>query len=63
VLALLLGLAVKLKEVAALKGAAGVVGRAALPLPIAAQAKNVVGGFQKLANHPFIKGRPKPATS
>jgi hypothetical protein len=51
-----------LKEVSMLKGAAGVVGRAALPLAIGAQAKNVVGGFQKLANHPFIKGRPKPAT-
>jgi hypothetical protein len=51
-----------LKEASMLKGAAGVVGRAALPLAIGAQAKNVVGGFQKLANHPFIKGRPKPAT-
>ena len=51
-----------LKEASMLKGAAGVVGRAALPLAIGAQAKDVVGGFQKLANHPFIKGRPKPAT-
>jgi len=50
------------KEAAALKGAAGLVGKAALPVAIAAQAKDVVGGFQKLANHPFIKGRPKPAT-
>lgn len=37
-------------------------GRVALPVAIAAQAKNVVGGFQELANHPFIKGRPKPVT-
>jgi hypothetical protein len=50
------------KEAAALKGAAGLVGKAALPVAIAAQAKDVVGGFQKLANHPFIKGRPKPTT-
>jgi hypothetical protein len=50
------------KEAAALKGAAGLVGRAALPVAIAAQAKDVVGGFQRLANSPFLKGRPKPAT-
>ena len=35
--------------------------RLLLPVAIANQAKNVVGGFQKLANHPFLKGRPKPA--
>jgi hypothetical protein len=29
---------------------------------IAAQVKDVVGGFQKLGNSPFIKGRPKPTT-
>jgi hypothetical protein len=51
-----------LKEASKLKGAAGVLGRAALPLAIGAQAKDVVGGFQRLANSPFIKGRPKPAT-
>ena len=34
--------------------------RLLLPVAIANQAKNVVGGFQKLANHPFLKGRPKP---
>ena len=50
-----------LKEASMLKGAAGVVGRAALPLAIGAQAKDVVGGFQKLANHPFLKGKDKPA--
>ena len=50
-----------LKEASMLKGAAGVVGRAALPLAIGAQAKDVVGGFQKLANHPFLKGKAKPA--
>jgi hypothetical protein len=49
------------KEAAALKGAAGLAGKAALPVAIAAQAKDVVGGFQKLANHPFIKGRKAPA--
>ena len=50
-----------LKEASMLKGAAGVVGRAVLPLAIGAQAKDVVGGFQKLANHPFLKGKAKPA--
>jgi hypothetical protein len=55
-----------LKEASKLKGAAGVAGRAALPLAIGAQAKDVVGGFQKLANHPFIKnqgkgGKPTPS--
>ena len=50
------------KEAAALKGAAGLVGKAALPVAIAAQAKDVVGGFQRLANSPFLKGRPKAAT-
>jgi hypothetical protein len=50
------------KEVAALTKGARMLGNAALPVAIAAQAKDVVGGFQKLANHPFIKGRPKPAT-
>jgi hypothetical protein len=54
------------KEASMLKGAAGVAGRAALPLAIGAQAKDVVGGFQKLANHPFIKnqgkgGKPTPS--
>lgn len=49
------------KEASMLKGAAGVAGRAALPLAIGAQARNVVGGFQKLANHPFLKGKDKPA--
>ena len=50
------------KEVAALTKGARMLGNAALPVAIAAQAKDVVGGFQKLANHPFIKGRPEPAT-
>jgi hypothetical protein len=36
--------------------------RVALPLAIMGQTADVVDGFQKLANHPFIKGRPKPAT-
>jgi hypothetical protein len=49
------------KEASMLKGAAGVAGRVALPLAIGAQAKDVVGGFQKLANHPFLKGKDKPA--
>jgi hypothetical protein len=35
--------------------------RVALPLAIMGQTADVVDGFQKLANHPFIKGRPKPA--
>ena len=52
-----------LKEASMLKGAAGVAGRAALPLAIGAQAKDVVGGFQKLANHPFLKGKAKPAAA
>jgi len=52
-----------LKEASMLKGAAGVAGRAALPLAIGAQAKDVVGGFQKLANSPFIKGKTKPAAA
>ena len=50
------------KEVAALTKGARMLGNAALPVAIAAQVKDVVGGFQKLANHPFIKGRPKPVT-
>jgi len=52
-----------LKEASMLKGAAGVAGRVALPLAIGAQAKNVVGGFQKLANHPLLKGKDKPAAA
>ena len=52
-----------LKEASMLKGVAGVVGRAALPLAIGAQAKDVVGGFQRLANSPFIKGKAKPAAA
>lgn len=53
------------KAAAQLRGAAGVAGRAALPLTIASQAKDVVGGFKKLANHPFLKGsdKPKPAAA
>ena len=51
------------KEVAALTKGARMLGNAALPVAIAAQAKDVIGGIQKLANHPFIKGRSKPATS
>jgi hypothetical protein len=51
------------KEASMLKGAAGVAGRVALPLAIGAQAKDVVGGFQKLANHPFLKGKDKPAAA
>ena len=40
------------------------LGNAALPVAIAAQAKDVVGDFQKLANHPFLKGKGgKPAPS
>jgi hypothetical protein len=39
-------------------------GGVALPAAIATQAMNVVGGFQKLANHPFLKGKGgKPAPS
>ena len=44
-----------------LAGLGKAVGKVALPAAIATQAMDVVGGFQKLANHPFIKGRPKPA--
>jgi hypothetical protein len=40
------------------------VGKVALPAAIATQAMDVVGGFQKLANHPFLKGKGgKPAPS
>jgi branched-chain amino acid transport system ATP-binding protein len=39
-------------------------GGVALPAAIATQAMNVVGGFQKLANHPFLKGKDgKPTPS
>ena len=38
--------------------------KVALPAAIATQAMDVVGGFQKLANHPFLKGKGgKPAPS
>jgi hypothetical protein len=53
--------AVAATRLANLSKAAGGV---ALPAAIAAQAMNVVGGFQKLANHPFLKGKGgKPTPS
>jgi len=36
-------------------------GRVLTPIAIAAQLADIKSGFEKLANHPFIKGRPKPA--
>ena len=51
------------KELAALKGGARLLGKAALPVAIGAQAMDVASGFQRLANSPFLKGRPKPAAS
>jgi hypothetical protein len=53
--------AVAATRLANLSKAAGGV---ALPAAIVAQAMNVVGGFQKLANHPFLKGKGgKPTPS
>ena len=49
-------------ERAAFKSGLRTGGRALLPVAIASQVENVASGFKKLANHPFIKGRPKPAT-
>jgi hypothetical protein len=49
-------------ERAAFKSGVKVGGKALLPVAIASQVENVASGFKKLANHPFIKGRPKPAT-
>ena len=49
-------------ESAAFKSGLRTGGRALLPVAIASQVENVASGFKKLANHPFIKGRPKPAT-
>jgi hypothetical protein len=40
-----------------LAGLGKAVGKVALPAAIATQAMDVVGGFQKLANHPFLKGK------
>jgi hypothetical protein len=48
------GRAIASTRLANLSKAAGGV---ALPAAIATQAMNVVGGFQKLANHPFLKGK------
>jgi hypothetical protein len=45
-----------------LAGLGKAVGKVALPAAIAAQAKDVVDGFQKLANHPFINNRGKGST-
>ena len=49
-------------ERAAFKSGVKVGGRVLLPVAIASQVENVASGFKKLANHPFIKSRPKPAT-
>jgi hypothetical protein len=49
-------------ERAAFKSGVKVGGKALLPVAIASQVENVASGFKKLANHPFIKGRPKPVT-
>ena len=49
-------------ESAAFKSGLKTGGRALLPVAIASQVENVASGFKKIANHPFIKGRPKPAT-
>ena len=49
-------------ESAAFKSGLRTGGRALLPVAIASQVENVASGFKKLANHPFIKGRPKPVT-
>ena len=47
-----------------LAGLGKAVGKVALPAAIVNQAMNVVGGFQKLANHPFLKGKDgKPTPS
>ena len=47
-----------------LAGLGKAVGKVALPAAIVNQAMNVVGGFQKLANHPFLKGKGgKPTPS
>jgi hypothetical protein len=47
-----------------LAGLGKAVGKVALPAAIATQAMDVVGGFQKLANHPFLKGKGgKPTPS
>jgi hypothetical protein len=37
--------------------------KVALPAAIATQAMDVVGGFQKLANHPFLKRQSLPTTA
>jgi hypothetical protein len=49
-------------ERAAFKSGVKVGGKVLLPVAIASQIENVASGFKKLANHPFIKGRPKPTT-
>jgi hypothetical protein len=47
-----------------LAGLGKAVGKVALPAAIATQVMDVVGGFQKLANHPFLKGKDgKPTPS
>ena len=49
-------------ERAAFRSGVKVGGKALLPVAIALQVENVASGFKELANHPFIKGRPKPTT-
>jgi hypothetical protein len=49
-------------ERAAFKSGVKTGGRLLLPVAIASQIENVASGFKELANHPFIKGRPKPVT-
>jgi len=51
-----------------LAGLSKAAGRLAIPAGIATQAMDVAGGFQKLANHPFIQkmgkgGKPAPSAS
>lgn len=50
---------------ARMAGLGKLAGRAALPVAIGTQLMDVAGGFQKLANHPFLKGNKssKPAPS
>ena len=50
---------------ARMAGLGKLAGRVALPVAIGTQLMDVAGGFQKLANHPFLKGNKssKPAPS
>jgi len=48
-------------ESAAFKSGLRTGGRLLLPVAIASQVENVASGFKKLANHPFLKGKAKPA--